>query len=614
MDDVITALGLLLTQTRYARRALEDIERSTTRYTLSAMTVFGSGAGGFGAPPLQDGALRVYVVNLSDLDPARGFGDAFAGLLGGVGSFVGNLFGGVVGGTAGSWWLATSMATIERIVERVERIIARLGLGRAAAPVNSAPVAPAAATGSALAAPGTAPTPAQTPIDLVTMLKSVQGRFEALTALLRAANGEFARPAAASGDAPAPGPAPSDAERWRGLADSLTVAFDAATRLAGGLLVVVPTAIAALSWLLDRLPQLRNAIADTLRFAVRNVLVLRGAVVVLALETLAMIVRVAALAVRALSATITEALGAVFTAIGGLLEGALRLVGVVGGAVVQTANALLNWLVPAVDKILRDIGALRVFRLLAQVVDLIPILSGLAAKDKADGASGKGAAKPDSGDAARPPLTLPPVPPDLAEIMATAGTEAKAAAKQIGDAGADLVSKPTAALRAGLTTFSESLDKAALEEVERSDRTLANRLTKLGSRADKTAEDLLPAIPAAPTAFAPIAEAYGRWLVDGGLGRLLDRASTYFGTPQAGPNFAKQPQLGAPAAVVRIDEVVIDIAPAVAPEAPPPQSFWRPEESTPAGEDIRDRIAGRDRFDAIRGTRLQPRPYVPQVG
>ncbi|GAB2678986.1 hypothetical protein [Nocardia goodfellowii] len=598
MDDVITALGLLLTQTRYARRALEDIERTTTRYSLSAMTAFGSGTGGFGAPPLHEGALRVYVVNLSDLEPGRGFGDALAGLLGGVGSFVGNLFGGVVGGTAGSWWLARSLQTIDRIVERVERIIARLGLGRSAAPAISAPMAPAAVP----------PAATEAPIDLVATLKSVRGRFEVVTALLRAAHGEFARPTAAGA---APGPAPSDAERWRGLADSLTVAFDAATRLAGGLLTVVPTAIAALSWLLDRLPRLRNAIVDMLRFAVRNVLVLRGAVVVLALETLAMIVRVAALAVRTLSATLTEALGAVFTAIGGVLDGALRLVGVVGAAVVKTANALLNWLVPAVDKILREIGALRVFGLLSKVVDLVPLL---AAKGKADGATTPSPGTKGTGDAGRLPLTLPPVPPDLAEIMATAGTEAKAAAKKIGDAGADLVSKPTAALREGLTSFSESLDKAALEEVERSDRTLADRLPKLGAQADRTAAELLPPLPAAPTDFAPIAEAYGRWLVDSGLGRLLDQAGTYFATPRAGPDFAKQPQLGAPAAVIRIDEVVIDIAPAAAPEEPPPQSFWRPEEPAGPGADIRDRIAGRDRFDAIRGTLFQPRPYVPQVG
>jgi hypothetical protein len=129
VDELITQLGLLLTQTRFARRALEDIERATATYGTFAFSSVITAGPKFGEPPLFDGALKVHVVNINDLAPGRGFGDFLQGLLGGLGSFVGNLGGGLVGGTLGSYNIAKSMPTILAIADRIESILKLIGVG-----------------------------------------------------------------------------------------------------------------------------------------------------------------------------------------------------------------------------------------------------------------------------------------------------------------------------------------------------------------------------------------------------------------------------------------------------------------------------------------------------
>ena len=76
-QEVITQMSLLLTQVRYARRAIENIELATTRYAGLALRVAGGpGAAPLGAPPMIDGALKVYVVNINDLTTGGpGIGD-----------------------------------------------------------------------------------------------------------------------------------------------------------------------------------------------------------------------------------------------------------------------------------------------------------------------------------------------------------------------------------------------------------------------------------------------------------------------------------------------------------------------------------------------------------
>src|SRR6187549_3960395 len=97
-DDLLSSMALLLTQLRYTRRAMEDIERSTARYAGFAFASALSEGPRFGAPPMFEGALKVYIVNIDDLAPGSGFGGFLESLLGGVGRFFGGLPGGFVAG------------------------------------------------------------------------------------------------------------------------------------------------------------------------------------------------------------------------------------------------------------------------------------------------------------------------------------------------------------------------------------------------------------------------------------------------------------------------------------------------------------------------------------
>src|SRR5262245_41140420 len=120
-------MGLLLTQVRYSRIALEHIERATTRYAGIALNIPG-GAAALGAPPLIDGALKVYVVNINDLTAGPGIGDMLAGVIGGAGRFLGGLVGGLVGGTASGVLFPWMSLERRRMVEAIGRIVNRLGL------------------------------------------------------------------------------------------------------------------------------------------------------------------------------------------------------------------------------------------------------------------------------------------------------------------------------------------------------------------------------------------------------------------------------------------------------------------------------------------------------
>src|SRR5438093_6604404 len=112
-------MGLILTQLRYTRRAMEEVERSTARYGGAAFTAAFAAGPRFGEPPLQDGALMVYVVNINDLAPGTG-GGLLEGLLGGIGRLFGGLFGGLVGGTIGGVALPYMIYQVRRIAETVD--------------------------------------------------------------------------------------------------------------------------------------------------------------------------------------------------------------------------------------------------------------------------------------------------------------------------------------------------------------------------------------------------------------------------------------------------------------------------------------------------------------
>src|SRR4051812_36846806 len=127
-DDLVQEIGLLLTQLRYARRSLEDIERSTARYASFAFASALAAGPRFGEPPMFGGALKVYVVNINDLAPGGGVAGLLEGLLGGIGRLFGGFFGGLVGGTIGGVALPYMIHQVEKIAASVERIVKQLGV------------------------------------------------------------------------------------------------------------------------------------------------------------------------------------------------------------------------------------------------------------------------------------------------------------------------------------------------------------------------------------------------------------------------------------------------------------------------------------------------------
>ena len=152
---------------------------------------------------------------------------------------------------------------------------------------------------------------------------------------------------------------------------------------------------------------------------------------------------------------------------------------------------------------------------------------------------------------------------------------------------------------------------------------LAGQLASIGEKSKNAADALLPGAAAtgkdnvwdrlrSQTPFHPIAAAYGQWLAGGGLTQLLDSMSTYFATPPPGSGTAAGPGVET-AAVVEIDEVVIDITPA-APQARTPETHetpWSPQEYPMTRSSELDRIEKQRRLDEWRGIRGQRRPHVP---
>ncbi len=131
-EELIGQIGLLFTQLRYTRLAVEQIERSTARYGGADFTAAFAAGTRFGEPPLLDGALKVYVVNINDLTSGGGGGGFLETLLGSVGRFFGGLFGGIVGGAISGVslpWMVAQLTRLAGMLERtsatIERVLAR---------------------------------------------------------------------------------------------------------------------------------------------------------------------------------------------------------------------------------------------------------------------------------------------------------------------------------------------------------------------------------------------------------------------------------------------------------------------------------------------------------
>ena len=558
---VVEQIGLLLTQVRYSRIALEHIERATTRYAGIALNIPG-GAAALGAPPMIDGALKVYVVNINDLTAGPGIGDMLAGVIGGAGRFLGGFFSGLVGGTVSSVLFPWMFLELRRIVESIERIVNRLGLD---VPKD------------------TGKEPDSGGPSLMVQLHSLAEVLREVASLFRAAS--TGGPAAAA--PPTAGPVHTYLDLVRGI-----------TNVIDGLILLVPLLTGALASFLLRLQDIQFAIVDMLQFGLRNVLLLRAAVIAIVLDTLSLAGRLAASVVGIVAAAVDTVLESVFRVIHAGLTGVLAVVRIVSTGVKNTIDALMIFLRDGVGSLLVFLGGLRVFQLAFHLAQILPaILPGIAKvldkplsdeESKALGAAAKLVpAAPTAGIPATP--TIAPFP-DLADKLLPAGAEAAIVGR------VDSMGK-TIRTEAG-TSFGavqgamEGIGKRMQDTIgtldKGLDRTLTDRLATAKGHAQQLADSLKVAEDASKqrpaTGLEVIAKAYESWLTGGGLRTLMGELDAHFrATPAAsgagsvaGQVVSGVAESGATrSVVVEIGEVTIDLgdgAPQTAPEAAAPAS------------------------------------------
>jgi hypothetical protein len=588
---LITQIGLLLSQTRFARRTLEDIERETATYGTFAFTSVIAAGPRFGAPPLIDGALKVHVVNISDLGPGGGFGALIEGLLGGAGRFVGNLVGGFAGGVVGTAWLLVSLPRIERIARTIERILGALGM--------TAP-APAAAPAAGAPAADTRGTPV-VGSNLVTMLETINRAVEGLTGLFLAAGGRPEQAAAASNLPNTP-----EGDRWKRLLDSASVTLTAVSRVVDGLIIMMPIALGSIAMLVMRLGDIRLGIAETLQFVLRNALLLRGAITVLLFNTLAMVARVAASTVQILVTTLADMLSLVFSTIHEGLLAVLQLAGVVGTAVSTTVQALLDWIIPTIDTVLRDFGNSRVFRVITHVVRILPAILPPIYQLATDSSMPSSMAA-DLSRAGRLPFLdvvrtprgatspgTPAVPaiPDFGAIFTAPATinPLRGSFDRLQQVTRDGLTATRDSAVGGLSRLAGRLDAAAIAESRLSSATLDTRLGEVREHSTALAANLIVPDHADPqTGLEAVARAYEGWLQGGGMRDMLGTITRHFqsGEGRAGlPRHVVQGATPEPRAAVQIDEVVIDLDPGRPPVPAPAASDVGDFPLPPEGDDI----------------------------
>ena len=550
-EGLINSIGLLLTQTRVARRTLEDIERQTAAYGGFTFTSMVAAGPRFGAPPMIRGALKVHVVNIDDLAPSAGIGGLLEGLLGGAGALAGNLFGGFVGGTISSQSLIAALPTIDRIAARVERILGLLGVGQAK---------------------GTAgPTSTKGGDDLLAQLKGIKAAVDALAGLFTAAADGPEQAAQASSLQRTP-----EGGLWKAFVESTTTMLAALARVVDGLVIALPLAIGSIAWLISALGPLRVAIADMLRFLLRNALILRGALLVTTFETLALVARMAARAIELLASALSKMLAVVFDTVREAMLAALALGPVIGDALKTTIDRLLDWLVPTIDTALRGIGNTRVFRVITHLVRILPailppiwelkkdtefkptqaftdaanlkFLDAVPAAAGAAGGAAAGRSKPEFGDA-----------------TSKAQSELIKAFDRMGQVTRDGTRIAGAGGRTDLGTFAAEMDKTALAELQLSDSSLGGRLAEVRSKSATLAESVIVPESLEPrTGLEAIATAYEGWLTGGGLQTMLTSITKHFESAEGQrgvPETVVRTGRDGPRATIQIDDFVIEIEP-----------------------------------------------------
>jgi hypothetical protein len=572
--EIVTQLGLLLTQMGYARRALEDIERATARYTGIAVNL-GGGGRPFGAPPMLDGALKVYVVNLGDLLADRSVPGLLEGLLGGAGRFLGGFIGGAAGGVLGGIALPYNLAQVAAITKSVAEILARLGSD------------PDKGKGDFWTH--------------LTELNAYVDKVKALFTTLTPKPAQNAKPAGSPATGEGFGPPPL---AWLATFQKLHEVID-------GLTTLVPLLVGALADLLYRLGDIRAAVAGFLDFALERTLLLRGVILVTVFDTIAAAADLAAQVLTVMAGAAGPMLNSVVKVVDALLDVGISGLALLGAGLKKIVDGLMVFLSQGIGNLLLFLGDTRVFRVIVHLVDVLPLVlpALLRLFDKqltSEETTALAAAKNVATQGPKAGFTAPPGSiAQFPDIGALVGGDLR----QFQD---DLKSSSTRAVTAvhdGITAAAQAsyqIANTAAGAVKKADTQLGADLGRVGS----SAVELQKAFAAAeaPTAartpesgLKAVATAYESWLAKDGMRTLLGALNRELAATAATPEGASgvAGRIAAAGgegqqATVEVGEVVVELVGTV------PQQTESPSHDV---ENIWERLRAHDRsLEERRGT------------
>ncbi|MBV9788199.1 MAG: hypothetical protein JOZ51_08505 [Chloroflexi bacterium] len=578
-EAIVGQLGLILTQLRFTRRALEDVERSTARYgNFTFAAALASGAR-FGAPPMFDGALKVYVVNINDLAPGGSIGEFFQALLGGVGRLFGGFFGGLIGGTISGVALPVMLGQVAAIASTVERIVSRIWPG-GQAPTPETPTTPEPESTSSTTA----------------MLPEITEAVRALTGLFQSASSGPERATATSNL-----PQTAAGQRWLAMLQAAEGVLQGISRVLNGVILIIPLLIGTFVMIINRIADIRLAIIEMLQFALRNVFLLRGVALVTIFDTVAAAARLGASILSILGSAVTTMLRSIFSIVGTLLGAALEIVRFVSQGLQDTINAVLPWLIDVIGAILTRLGNSFVFRVVVHVVQMLPNLipplfrlikgdalpdsevQGLAAAARTAQGITAVTPGPATPDTPLPTLDLAQTLAPPSRISAVTDEVARASTTVTGE-----LRNVFGAASGALTGIAQQMNTAAETGEQGFTRSLDRRLGTVRERSQSLADALSAAqqAPRPQTGLERIATAYESWLSGGGLDSLLQNITQHFQqTPTTGAASARSipGQIVSEAAAdlaratVAIEAVTIELEPPPpAPAASGPTSALAP--------------------------------------
>lgn len=577
-DLVVEAFGVLLMQVRTARRALEDVERNTSRYLGFEFAKALAEGPEFGSPPMFNGALMVHVVNINDLAPGNSFGGFLEALFGGIGNFFGNLIGGTVGGFLTAFALPEMIGRLERIVENIRQIIDRIGIG---------------AGDDGAAEPGT---PTSTPEahatsgeSLLTTLGGIRGTIRDVTALFQAATSGpgDASGAARAGETSAT-PLTRTGERWMAILHGVNRLLDRTAHIVDALVLLIPNVIGAISLLIVNLAGIRRALLETIQFILRNALILRGVLLNVIFETVASAARLAAAIVTILGTTIQSILTSIVGVVQALLGAAFDALETLTNALQTIVRSLLEWMVTGVFNTLRAIGELSVFRTLDHLLRILPALLppifmlmnegrqlppsvmtrlGEAHRAAFPSTSGAGTAGPgtSTGTTSLSIGAFPDISGILQPLEATLSSAVDATSSHLQEA----AKKTFGSAEGALTGLAGRFEGAVTAEADFSRGILNRHVERIRGEAETLEGTITAPLEAEgpPTGLEEIALAYQDWLTGGGMDVLMNQIAPHFtsrpeeGEP-GGPLRLLRGEFDRPRATIEIDRVEIVIEPA----------------------------------------------------